>query len=125
MLVSLQVVGFMVLLSGTSVYNEILRTCLPAAEPRRQRQRQRSGRTAAEAVDAEAALQQPLLLGQADFAEQQQQPRTVRPQGSNAAAGVRFAEVPAPSRPIAAGRHSGADHARYTMARQAVHDALA
>ncbi|KAL4418661.1 hypothetical protein ABPG77_003579 [Micractinium sp. CCAP 211/92] len=31
----LQVIGFLVLLSGTSVYNEILRSCLPTAEPRR------------------------------------------------------------------------------------------
>jgi len=30
----LQVVGFAVLLSGTSIYNELLRSCLPAAEPR-------------------------------------------------------------------------------------------
>lgn len=93
--------GFAVLLSGTSVYNEILRTCLPPAEPRPRRRRSRP------AADAEAGVQEPLLQGQAQAQQQQaERPSTVR-----------FAEVPA-SQPIAAGR-AAADHARYTMARRA------
>ena len=53
----LEVVGFVVLLSGTSLYNEILRSCLPsstAAEPAHYHQRHQR-----EQGDSEAA--QPLL----------------------------------------------------------------
>lgn len=116
----LQVVGFLVLLSGTSVYNEILRTCLPAPEPRRRSSR-RHGRSGVPAMGGDAGeegLQEPLLLGEADFtdahaaAQQQEQQRMKRP------GGVRFAEAPPPSRPIAAGRQQGGEHGRYTMARQ-------
>lgn len=101
-----QVVGFVVLLSGTSVYNEILRACLPAPAPRRSRSRTRTHRGS----DAEAGLQQPLLLGEEDLTSVQEQRQ--RQQGS--APGVRFAPVPPPSRPIGVGRQ----HADgYTMAR--------
>lgn len=118
-----QVVGFLVLLSGTSVYNEILRSCLPAAEPRPRRHAHRHlARGEALAGDAEAGLHQPLLAR-----EEQPGGGSDRAGGSGgqkaAGAGgaghttVRFAaDVPA-SRPIAAGRQSDAQHARYTMAR--------
>lgn len=96
----LQVVGFAILLSGTSIYNELLRSCLPSAEPR-SRLRRRSG-------DAEAGLQQPLLPGLAAEEQEQQEQEAGRP-------GVRFAEPPPASRPIAAGRQG--PHAHYTMAR--------
>lgn len=102
----LQVVGFAVLLSGTSIYNELLRSCLPAAEPHGRRRRR--------SADAEAALQEPLLPAQA--AEEQEQQAAGRPAGSGP--GVRFAEPPPASRPIAAGRQGPGGHARYTMARQ-------
>ncbi|PRW18296.1 Solute carrier family 35 member F6 [Chlorella sorokiniana] len=99
----LQVVGFAVLLSGTSIYNELLRSCLPPAEPHSRRRRRSSS------ADAEAGLQQPLLAGQAAEGEVQQQ--------AGGRPGVRFAEPPPASRPIAAGRQGPGGHARYTMAR--------
>ena len=106
-----QVVGFVVLLSGTSVYNEIMRSCLPAAEPRRRSRSHRSRAT----TDAEAGLSAP-LLGEGDFgagsAEEQQQ----QGKAGDGGPGVRFAPMPPSSRPIAAGRASDT-HARYTMAR--------
>lgn len=111
-----QVVGFVVLLSGTSVYNEILRSCLPTpAEPHRRSSRRHS--RPGTANTEVGSLQEPLLLGEADFeaaagAQQQQQQQGKR--GSN----VRFADMP-PSQPIAAGRQSGGEHGRYTMARWA------
>lgn len=105
-----QVVGFAVLLSGTSIYNELLRSCLPPAEPHRRRRRRSSS------SDAEAGLQQPLLAGQAAGEQEQQEEQAAgRPAGSGP--GVRFAEPPPPSRPIAAGRQGPGSHARYTMAR--------
>lgn len=119
----LQVVGFLVLLSGTSVYNEILRSCLPAAEPRRRRQHRRLSRGAA-AGDAEDGMAQPLLGGSADFGsgeEGQEGAAAGRGQRLKGAQGeggssVRFAaDLPRASRPIAAGRQHG--EGRYTMAR--------
>jgi hypothetical protein len=50
----LEVVGFVVLLSGTSLYNEILRSCLPTpstAEPEHYHQRHHRGRADAEVVE--------------------------------------------------------------------------
>ncbi|KAL4457997.1 hypothetical protein ABPG75_012862 [Micractinium tetrahymenae] len=117
----LQVVGFLVLLSGTSVYNEILRSCLPAAEPRRRRHaHHRLSRGEALAGDAEAGLQQPLLLGDEELAGGGGQ---AGGSGGQEAAGgkshttVRFAADTPASRPIAAGRQGDGPHARYTMAR--------
>lgn len=97
-----QVVGFAVLLTGTSVYNELMRSCLPAPEPRPRRHRRRS--------DAEAGLQQPLLPGQAGAGDEQQQTQQQR---------VRFTEPLPASQPIATGRQGPGGHTRYTMARQA------
>ncbi|KAL4853473.1 Solute carrier family 35 member F6 [Chlorella vulgaris] len=113
----LQVVGFVVLLSGTSVYNEILRTCLPAADARHRRHRGHRSL----AADAGDGLAEPLLLpqqdlsqgGQAAAAAQQQQQQQQQKAGSYG--GVRFADSLA-SRPIAAGRAGSSS--RYTMARQ-------
>lgn len=68
----MQVVGFVILISGTSIYNEIMRSCLPSMEPehkhRRHHQhhhdRHRTGvQQAAGGSDGEVgSLQQPLLL---------------------------------------------------------------
>ncbi|KAI3435485.1 hypothetical protein D9Q98_001551 [Chlorella vulgaris] len=110
----LQVVGFVVLLSGTSVYNEILRTCLPAADARHRRHRGHRSL----AADAGDGLAEPLLLpqqdlsqgGQAAAAAQQHQQQ----QKAGSYGGVRFADSLA-SRPIAAGRAGSSS--RYTMAR--------
>lgn len=119
-----QVVGFLVLLSGTSVYNEILRSCLPAAEPRRRcHSCQRPARGEAPPGDPEAGLQQPLLAGHEQCEDSGQAGGSGRQGAAEAKVPahttVRFAaDVPA-SRPIAAGRQGDAPHARYTMARWA------
>ena len=109
------------LLSGTSTYNEILRSCLPPAEEQTRGSRQRRRRAAAGGpVDAEAGLQQPLLPGEADAADGGQQEKGRRAGGPS----VHFAaaaDAP-PSRPITAARQAGAgggSRGRYTMARQA------
>lgn len=100
-----QVVGFLVLLSGTSVYNEILRACLPQPPP----QQRRSGRGKHGGIDA--GLAEPLLPGVGPDRGAQQ---AMHDEGVG---GVRFVEGPS-SRPIAAMRQGGADsRARYTMAR--------
>lgn len=95
------------LLCGTSVFNEILRACLPKPP-----QRRRSGRRAHGTNDV--GLAEPFLHGGGGPHHEAQQVEHDDAEGD-----VRFVDGPA-SQPIAAVRQGGADgHARYTMARWA------
>lgn len=64
----LQVVGFVVLVSGTSLYNNILTSCLPAPPPREYRRHPRSGRSR-RGDHGGGELAEPLLLGEEAGAE--------------------------------------------------------
>eukprot|EP00887_Chlorella_sp_A99_P001474 scaffold8.g1474.t1 len=119
----LQVVGFVALVSGTSIYNDLLRSCLPAptdAERRHRRSRRRRPEAAAGDEEGGAAVQL-LLDGGGGGGEAPAQGGGAG--GGKAPRGVRFAPEPLHSAPISAGRPPrGGGRPRgaespYTMAR--------
>lgn len=99
---SLQVVGFAILITGTSVYNDILRSCLPTPLPAVERR----GRLFEVTTDTDGQLSEPLLTNVAVNEEG----------GGEQAAGRRREQLGGggQSKPIAAG-HTTRDH--NTMAR--------
>jgi len=98
---SLQVVGFAILITGTSVYNDILRSCLPAP-----RAVERRGRLFDVATDTDGQVNEPLLTNVAVNEEE----------GDQQAAGRRREQLGGGghSKPIAAGHPTPPYH---TMAR--------
>ncbi len=130
----LQVVGFAVLISGTSVYNEILRAFLPPPPHRRRHHRRHHAQQGAGETAAleEGSLQEPLLQGGAGPSPKQQQQggQQQQQQGGQQQqqrqGGVRFAPGTAAepgggdrgtNRPPLPARPRPIDRERYSMAR--------
>ncbi|KAL6776941.1 hypothetical protein ACKKBF_B19575 [Auxenochlorella protothecoides x Auxenochlorella symbiontica] len=96
----LQLVGFVVLISGTSVYNEILRSCLPGTgeeEPGPAQGRRTRGQNGSE---ASGDLEDPLLGLAGPSAGAEAARRPAGPAAPAATPGIRTGRPPRPARPL-------------------------